>query len=331
METIGTLELWLGFTGFVLTMLALDLGVFHRTAHAIGVREACVWSVVWVTLALLFNAGVYVWFGTKPALEFLTGYLIEKALSVDNIFIFAVLFSYFAVPPAYQHRVLFWGILSALVMRGVFILAGAALIQQFHWIMYLFGGFLILTGIKLFQQQEDDVHPEKNPLFRLCKRIVPLVPYYRGAHFFVREGGRWLATPLFLVLLSVEVTDLIFAVDSIPAIFAVTSDPFIVYTSNIFAILGLRALYFLLAGVMGYFHYLKVGLAFVLVFIGTKLLIADFYTIPITVSLAVVATLIGGAILVSLLYPPPKLPTVEPATPLPAAPQLLSEDEGNLH
>ncbi|MEW6296141.1 MAG: TerC family protein [Thermodesulfobacteriota bacterium] len=318
METIGTPQLWLGFTGFVLAMLALDLGVFHRTAHAIGVREALAWSVVWVTLALLFNAGVYAWFGTERALEFLTGYLIEKALSVDNIFVFAVLFSYFGVPPAYQHRVLFWGILSALVMRGAFILAGAALIQKFHWIMYIFGGFLIVTGVKLFQQQEEDVHPEKNPLFRLCKRVVPLVPSYQGAHFFVREAGRWYATPLFLVLLSVEVTDLIFAVDSIPAIFAVTSDPFIVYTSNIFAILGLRALYFLLAGVMGYFHYLKVGLALVLVFIGTKLLIADFYKIPISVSLIVVAALISGAIVVSLLYPRPVLQADEPAGPVAA-------------
>jgi tellurite resistance protein TerC len=313
-ETIGTPQLWIGFTGFVLAMLALDLGVFHRTAHAIGVREALAWSIVWVTLALLFNAGVYAWFGTERALEFLTGYLIEQALSVDNMFVFAVLFSYFGVPLAYQHRVLFWGILSALVLRGACILAGAALIQKFHWIMYIFGAFLIVTGVKLFQQQEEDVHPEKNPLFRLGKRVVPLVPAYQGAHFFVRQAGRWYATPLFLVLLSVEVTDLIFAVDSVPAIFAVTSDPFIVYTSNIFAILGLRTLYFLLAGVMGYFHYLKVGLALALVFIGMKLLIVDFYKIPIAVSLIVVAALISGAIAASLVYPRPALQVGSVAT-----------------
>lgn len=313
-ETIGTPTLWVSFTLFVLALLAIDLGVFHRQAHAISLREAFLWSMVWIGLALLFNVGVYVWFGAERGLEFLTGYLIEKALSVDNIFVFAVLFSYFAVPAAYQHRVLFWGILGALVMRAVFIVTGAALLQQFHWVMYVFGGFLVLTGIKLFLQQDAEIHPERNPLFRLFTRLVPAVPDYHGAHFFIVKAGRWYATPLLLVLASVEVTDVIFAVDSIPAIFAVTSDPFIVYTSNIFAILGLRALYFLLAGVMDRFHYLRIGLALVLVFVGSKMLITDVYKVPIAVSLTVVAALIGAAIAASLLRPHPQSEAVKPVS-----------------
>lgn len=302
-ETVGTPGLWIGFTVFVLAMLALDLGVFHRHAHVVSVREALTWSLVWIGMALLFNVGVYHWFGAERGLEFLTGYLIEKALSVDNIFVFVVIFSYFAVPAALHHRVLFWGILGALVMRAIFIVLGAALLQKFHWIMYVFGGFLVLTGIKLLVQKDAEIHPERNPLFRLFRQMVHAVPDYHGAHFFVVEAGRRHATPLLLVLVAVEATDLVFAVDSIPAIFAVTSDPFIVYTSNIFAILGLRALYFLLAGVIDRFHYLKVGLALVLAFVGTKMLIVDVYKIPITVSLAVVVALIGGSVVVSLLRP----------------------------
>jgi tellurite resistance protein TerC len=317
MESIGTPSLWIGFTVFVLALLALDLGVFHRQAHEVSTREALSWSIVWISLALLFNAGVYTWFGPERGLEFLTGFLIEKALAVDNIFVFVVLFSYFAVPASLQHKVLFWGILGALVMRAIFIFLGAALLHHFHWIMYVFGAFLLLTGIKLFKQNETDIHPERNLLFRLFIRFVPAIPAYRGGRFFVRQSGRWYATPLLFVLVSVEATDLVFAIDSIPTIFAVTSDPFIVYTSNIFAILGLRALYFLLAGIIHQFHYLKTGLAFVLAFVGVKMMIVDLYKIPIGASLAVIALLIGGAILASLLWP-----KREEATPGPARAQI---------
>jgi tellurite resistance protein TerC len=313
MESIGTPSLWIGFTVFVLALLALDLGVFHRKAHAVSTREAVSWSIVWISLALLFNVGVYTWFGPERGLEFLTGFLIEKALAVDNIFVFVVLFSYFAVPASLQHKVLFWGILGALVMRAIFIFLGAALLQHFHWIMYVFGAFLVLTGIKLFKQNETDIHPERNLLFRLFIRFVPAIPAYRGDRFFVRQSGRWYATPLLFVLVSVEATDLVFAIDSIPAIFAVTSDPFIVYTSNIFAILGLRSLYFLLAGIIHQFHYLKTGLAFVLAFVGVKMMIVDIYKIPIGASLAVIALLIGGAMLASLFWPPREEATPEPA------------------
>src|ERR1044071_6579332 len=249
-ERGGSPGLWVGFTVFGLALLALDLGVFHRRPHAVSIREAVTWSAVWIGLAALFNILVYVWFGATAGLEFLTGYLIEKALAVDNIFVFAVIFSYFAVPVAYQHRVLFWGILGALVLRAIFIVLGAALLQKFHWVIYLFGAFLILTGIKLLLQGDDEIHPERNPVFRLFKRMVRSVSEYHDGRFFVSKNGKRYATPLLLVLVSVEVTDVIFALDSIPAIFVVTSDPFIVYTSNIFAILGLRSLYFLLAGVM---------------------------------------------------------------------------------
>ncbi|MGE0820946.1 MAG: TerC family protein [Candidatus Binatia bacterium] len=306
METIGTPGLWIGFTTFVLALLALDLGIFHRKAHEVTPREALTWSIVWISLALLFNVGIAYWFGRERGMEFLTGFLIEKALAVDNIFVFAVVFSTFAVPPALQHRVLFWGILGALVLRALFIAAGAVLIQQFHWIMYVFGAFLVVTGIKLFFQRETEPHPEQNFFVRLFVRWVPSISTYEGARFFIRKEGRRYATPLLLVLVVIEVTDLIFAVDSIPAIFAVTSDPFIVYTSNIFAILGLRSLYFLLAGAMRQFNYLKVGLALVLVFVGIKMLIIDVYKIPIALSLGVIATLIGGAIVSSLWQPQPK-------------------------
>jgi len=306
--SVGTPLLWGAFTLFVLGLLALDLGVFHRKAHTIGTREALGWSLFWIALALLFNAWVAWTFGTQRGLEFLTGYLIEKALSVDNIFVFLVIFSYFSVPAAYQHRVLFWGILGAIVFRVAFILAGAALLQAFHWVVYLFGGLLLLTAVRIVRARDEEVHPERNPLLRLVRRYLPVVPTYQGARFFVRVGGRLMATPLLLVVVVVEATDIVFAIDSIPAIFAVTADPFIVYTSNVFAILGLRALFFLLAGVLNRFHYLKAGLGLVLAFVGMKMLLSDLYAIPIGVSLAVVGALIGGAVAASLLRPPGRPP-----------------------
>jgi tellurite resistance protein TerC len=295
-----SLWLWAGFIVFVLAMLALDLGVFHRKAHTVSLREATVWSAVWVTLSLLFNAGLWYFRGPEAGVQFLTGYLLEKSLSIDNIFVIALIFGYFAVPAIHQHRVLFWGILGALVMRAGFILAGAALLEAFHWIIYVFGAFLIVTGLKMALVRDTEIHPENNPVLRLVRRLIPVTSDYRAGHFFVREGGRWLATPLFLVLVLVETTDLVFAVDSIPAIFAVTADPFLVFTSNIFAILGLRSLYFLLAGVMQKFIYLKLGLASVLMFVGTKMAIMDLFKIPSLVSLLVVATLLTVAIVASL-------------------------------
>ena len=303
-HTIGTPALWIGFTVFVLAMLALDLGVFHRKAHEVSMKEALIWSLVWIGLSLLFNLGVYFRFGPERALEFLTGYLIEKALSVDNLFVFLVIFTYFCVPPVLRHTVLFWGILGALIMRAVFIVAGAALLQQFHWVIFIFGGFLVWTGYKLLRESEAEVHPERNPAFKLFGRVVRSVNEYRGPRFLVRENGLLYATPLLMVLIVVETTDIVFAVDSIPAVFAVTTDPFIVYTSNIFAILGLRALFFLLAGMMDRFYYLKVGLGLVLIFVGFKMLIVDIYKLPIAVSLLVVALLLAGSVVVSLLYPP---------------------------
>jgi tellurite resistance protein TerC len=299
--TIGTPGLWIGFTALILALLALDLGVFHRRAHAVGFREALGWSVVWVALALAFNGLLWSWYGGERALEFFTGYLIEKALAVDNIFVFLVIFATFRVPAAYQHRILFWGILGALVMRAAFIFAGAVLLERFHWVMYVFGAFLVATGVKLLRQNEAELHPERNPLFRLFTRVVPSVPAYHGPRFTVVRDGRRYATPLLLVLVCIEATDVVFAVDSIPAIFAVTSDPFIVFTSNIFAILGLRSMFFLLAGVMDRFHYLKVGLALVLGFVGTKMLLVDVWKIPIAASLGVIGLILGGAIIASWL------------------------------
>ena len=306
-----TLSFWIGFNVFVLAMLALDLGVFHRHAHVVTVREAGAWSAVWVGLALLFNLGLWALWGPDPALQFLTGYLIEKSLSVDNIFVFVMLFTYFAVPAQYQHRVLFWGILGALIMRGLFIWAGAYVLQQFHWVIYLFGALLVVTGVKMARRLEG-YDPSRNPVLALARRVLPLTDRYHGQRFWVREGGRWVATPLFLVLLLVEVTDLVFAVDSIPAIFAVTQEPFLVYTANVFAILGLRSMYFLLAGVVHRFVYLKYGLAAVLVFVGAKMLLVDLFKIPTAVSLAVVALTIGVSIAWSLWRPPP---TTNPAPP----------------
>jgi tellurite resistance protein TerC len=294
------LSIWIAFNVFVLLMLALDLGVFHRKAHEVSVREAGVWTAVWVALAAAFNLILWQWRGSEPALQFLTGYLIEKSLSVDNIFVFVMIFSYFAVPAKYQHRVLFWGILGALVMRGVFIAAGAYVLQQFHWVIYVFGGILIITGIKM-ARRVDAYDPSANPLVRIAKRLLPLTDRYHGQRFWVRDAGAWVATPLFLVLLLVEFTDLVFAIDSIPAIFAITSDPFIVYTANVFAILGLRSMYFLLAGIVHRFVYLKYGLAAVLVFVGAKMMLVDVYKVPVTASLAIIAVFIGSTVALSLL------------------------------
>ena len=300
MESVGSPALWAGFVGFVIAMLALDLGVFHRNAHVVGFREALGWSVTWIGLALLFGAFVAWRFGPQLGIEYLTGYLIEKSLSVDNIFVFLVIFSSLRIPLRSQHRVLFWGILSALVLRAVMIFAGAAMLARFHWLIYVFGAFLILTGIKLFRSRGKEEHPEQSAWMRLARRWIPSTPELHGERFWVRANGRWLATPLFMALVMVEITDVIFAVDSIPAIFAVTSDPFIVFTSNIFAILGLRSLFFLLAGFVEKFVYLKVGLAAVLVFVGAKMALIDFVKIPALVSLAVVLALLGSAVLASV-------------------------------
>lgn len=301
MTSIGTPTLWIGFTLFVFALLALDLGVFHRKAHAISIREAAGWSIFWILLSLGFNLLIYHFFGTAKALEFLTGYLIEKSLSVDNIFVFLVILNYFSVAPAYQHRVLFWGILGALISRFIFIMSGAWLLHTFHWVEYLFGAFLVFTGIRLFRENEVEVHPEKNLALRIFKRFIPTATDYQGPALWIRQGAKWVATPLFLVLIVVEATDIVFAVDSIPAIFGITHDPFIVYTSNIFAILGLRALYFLLAGIMRKFEYLNEGLAGVLVFVGAKMLIADYFPIPIGWSLAVVGGILTVAFAASLI------------------------------
>ena len=311
MESIGSPWMWIGFIAFVLAMLALDLGVFHRQAHKVGVKEAGIWSLVWVSLALAFNALIWTNFGSQRGMEFLTGYLIEKALSVDNIFVFVLIFGAFSVPEAYQHRVLFWGILGALVMRAIFVLLGAALITSFHWVLYLFGAFLVITGIKMLVLRGEGFDPRSNPVFRLFRKVVPAVEEYHGPAFTVVKEGRRFATPLLLVLVAVELTDLVFAVDSVPAIFAITKDPFIVFTSNIFAILGLRSLYFLLAGVVERFHLLKVGLSLVLVFVGLKMLLADVYKIPVVWSLLMIALLVGGSMVASLLLPR------RPSMPLP--------------
>jgi tellurite resistance protein TerC len=297
----GTIWLWIGFNIFVLALLALDLGIFHRKAHAVSIKEASLWSVVWITLAMAFNAGVYFFSGPEPALQFFTGYLIEKSLSVDNIFVFALLFTYFSVPAASQHRVLFWGILGALVMRGMLIGLGVVLLEMFHWIIYLFGAFLIFTGFRMAFHKETELHPERNPLLRLVRRFVPVTNDYERDRFIVRRAGQVFVTPLLLVLLVVETTDLIFAVDSIPAIFAVTRDPFIVYTSNVFAILGLRSLYFVFANVMGKFYYLKLGLAVVLSYVGVKMVLADIYHIPTALSLTVIAVVLAVAAVASIV------------------------------
>jgi tellurite resistance protein TerC len=293
--------LWIGFNAFVLILLALDLGVFNRRPHQITVREALVSSAFYVGLALAFNAGIYWFMGAQKGLEFTTGYLIEWSLSVDNIFVIAMIFGHFAVPPAFQHRVLFWGILGALVMRAGLIFAGTALIHQFHWTIYLFGAFLLFTGFRMLFSADAEPDLEQNRLLKFVRRHVRMTDQYEGASFFIRHGGVLLATPMLLVLVIVEATDLMFALDSVPAIFAVTQDPFIVYTSNVFAILGLRSLFFALAGIIHRFAYLKYGLSLVLVFIGTKMVLIDIWKVPTALALGVTATLIGGSVLLSLI------------------------------
>jgi tellurite resistance protein TerC len=299
----GSTWLWVGFSLFILTMLSLDLGLFNRKAHTIRYREAWIWSGVWVTLAMLFAALVFHYQGSTRGLEFVTGYLIELSLSVDNLFVFLLIFSYFKVPAMFQHRVLFWGVMGALVMRLTMIFVGAALINRFHWIIYIFGAFLVYTGIKMFRQEEIDIHPDQNPLVRLVTRFLPISRSYDEEKFFSFERGKRTGTLLLLVLMVVEVTDLVFAVDSIPAIFAITTNTFIVYTSNVFAILGLRSMYFLLAGVVEKFRYLRFGLAIVLTFIGIKMLIVAIgFHIPIWFSLVFVATVLLGSVIASLLF-----------------------------
>ncbi len=303
-ESIGTPWLWTVFGVIVFSLLALDLGVFHRKTHVIGFKEAVGWSIFWIALSLVFGAWITWQFGTQKGAEFLTGYVIEKALSVDNVFLFILIFSGFAVPPQYQHRVLFWGVFGALLMRGIFIFAGAAALERWHWVLYVFGGLLLVTGIRLLWASDEAEHPERNPMFRLFQRLIPSTSTYHGSSFWVREGGRWLATPLLTVLVLVEITDLVFAVDSIPAIFAITRDPFIVMTSNVFAILGLRALYFCLAGFVHKLRYLKLGLAWVLIFVAAKMLLSEFYKIPVGLSLAVVMLILTVSVVTSLMAPP---------------------------
>jgi tellurite resistance protein TerC len=315
--------IWVGFIVLILSLLALDLGVFNRRAHAPTVAEALAWSTFWIMLALAFNGLVYFlyengWIGAglefpqhvsgrQASLEFFTGYVLEKSLSLDNIFVIALIFSYFRIPLKYQHRVLFWGVLGALVMRGVMIGAGAVLIARFYWTTYFFGGLLLFTAARMLVVSHDNLEPEKSPLIRLARRFYPVSEGLREQHFFVREGGRWVMTPLLLVLLMVEGTDLLFAVDSIPAIFAVTSDPFLVYTSNVFAILGLRSLYFAIAPLLAYFRFLKASLVFVLAFVGVKMLLAHSHPVPVVVSLSVIVGILGVGVLASVLVPEPDL------------------------
>ena len=306
MHSIGTPVFWSSFIAVVLLLLAIDLGVFQRKAHEVSVKEAACWSFIWIVLSFSFGIWIYHAYGRIRGLEFFAGYLIEYALSVDNIFVFILIFSYFTVPPRLHHRVLFWGILSALIMRAVFIFAGAALINTFHWVIYIFGAFLIYTGTKIFFQGDAEVKPEHNPVVKLFQRLVPMTSGFDSDKFFLRNKGKLLATPLALVLVTVEATDLVFATDSIPAIFGVTRDPFIVYTSNVCAILGLRSLYFLLAAVVRRFAYLGAGLGIVLIFIGIKMLISDIFHIPIGWSLIVVAVILGSSIALSLIRPPRK-------------------------
>jgi tellurite resistance protein TerC len=293
---------WILFNLFVLAMLVLDLGVFHRRSHTVKFREAMLWSIAWIALAGIFATVIFFWHGRTPTLEFVTGYVIELSLSVDNLFVFLLIFRFFQVPPDHQHKVLFWGILGALVMRAIFIVAGVGLIQRFHWIIYVFGALLVYSGIKLFFQNETEIHPEKNPVLRIFRRWVPVTKDFEGNKFFVRRPGLY-ATPLFVVLLVVETTDLLFAVDSIPAILAITRDAFIVYTSNVFAIMGLRSMYFALAGMMEMFRYLHYGLALVLVFVGAKMLVSHYIDIPTHLALAAVAGVLSISVVASIANP----------------------------
>jgi tellurite resistance protein TerC len=295
--------LWAAFNLFVVIMLVLDLKVFHRKAHEVYIKEALWFSLFWICLALAFNAGVYYFMGKQKAVEFLAAYLVEKSLSIDNLFVFLLIFQSFKTHPIYHHKILFWGILGALIMRTIFIFTGVALIEKFGWIIYVFGAFLIYTGIKIAFEKDKEVHPEKNPLLIFFRKILPVTDTYREGHFWVRENGKFFFTPLFLVLLFIEFTDVVFAVDSVPACLAITLDPFIVYTANVFAILGLRALYFSIAGVMRLFHYLHYGLAIILVFVGVKMVGAHYFHIPVGIALGVITVVLVFSILASVIWP----------------------------
>jgi len=297
------LYFWILFNAFVLLLLGLDLFVFHRKAHEVKIGEAILWSCFWIALSLSFNALIWLYMGSGPGIEFLTAYLIEKSLSVDNLFVFLMIFSYFRVPLQYQHKILFWGVLGALVFRAIFILAGVALLQKFHFVSYLLGGFLVFTGFKMFFTQQQEIDPEANPVVRVISKFIPVTSTFIGDKLFVRKDKTLFATPLFLVLIMVETTDIVFAVDSIPAILAVSHDSFIVYTSNVFALLGLRALYFALAGIMKLFHYLHYGLSLILIFIGVKLLTAGFLHIDMRYALIVIAFILMLSVLLSVLFP----------------------------
>ena len=303
--------MWVGFNLFVVLMLALDLGVFHRKQHEVKVKEALTWSAIWILLALIFAGGIYYWMGTQKSLEFLTGYIVEKALSIDNLFVFIMLFTFFNVAPKLQHRVLFWGVFGAIVLRAIFIFSGVALINQFHWIIYVFGAFLVYTGIKMiFDESEKEIHPDKNPLVKGIKRFLPVTSDDEHGSFFRQLNSKLYITPLFILLVLIEFSDLIFAVDSIPAILSISQDTFIVYTSNIFAILGLRSLYFAVSEVMGLFRFLKYALAGILAFVGIKMLISDLFHIPIGISLAVIVVSVVVAILLSKYIPEEKKETL---------------------
>lgn len=307
--------LWTIFNIFIVAMLVVDLVVLHKEDEKVSIREALIWTGVWIVMALIFGLGVYYYMGSQTALDYYTGYLIEKSLSVDNIFVFLLVFSYFQVPAKYQHKVLFWGIFGALVMRLLFIFTGVALIDRFHWIIYVFGGFLVFTGIKLAMEKDKEVHPERNPVLKLVRRIFPTSKSYHGSKFFIRRMGKLIATPLFIVLIVIETTDLVFALDSIPAILAITRDEFIIYSSNAFAILGLRALFFAVAGIMRLFHYLHYGLALILIFVGVKMLISDFYHIPTTYALVFIAATLTLSIVASILNPQEEKPLPEEKLP----------------
>ncbi len=295
--------LWISFGLGVFALLALDLGVFQRTAHEVKVKEAMVWSVIWIALALIFNAGIYFARGSDAALKFLAGYILEKSLSVDNLFVFLLIFRYFHVPKIYQHKVLFWGIAGALIMRALFIAGGIALLHYFEWVIYIFGLFLVFTGIKLWTEKDKEIHPEKNPVLILFRRLMPVTQSYEKDKILVKRDNRLYATPLLIVLLVVESTDVIFAIDSIPAVLAITTDPFIVYTSNVFAILGLRALYFALAGMMELFHHLHYGLAAILILVGIKMLISHYYKVPTGIALGTIGAILAVSIIASIRWP----------------------------
>ncbi len=312
MET--TAVFWAIFGVVVGTCIAIDLFVFHRRAHEVRFREALAWAITWVTLAGLFNLGIYFWHGKQRAVEFLAAYLVELSLSVDNLFVFLVIFTYFRVPAAYQHRVLFWGVIGALVMRAIFIMTGLTLLNLFHWMVYVFGAILILTGLRLVLKPSEEVEIERNLVLRIARRLIPVTPDYRGQHFFVRWHGRIAATPLFITLLMVESTDLMFAIDSVPAALAISQDPFVVYTSNALAVLGLRSFFFVLSGFMSALSYLHYGLSLILAFIGVKMILSPFYKIPTGWSLTVIASVLLVTVLLSLLFPP-KTPVEETSEP----------------